>query len=372
VIVLEKEPRLASHQTGRNSGVIHSGVYYRPGSLKARLCVEGAALLVRFCQEQGIPYRLCGKLILATNDVERARLRALHERGAANGVAGLELIGPERLQELEPHARGLEALRVPGAGIVDYRAVAERFAEQIRAASGVIRMGTRVVGCVRRDGAWRVETTAGEMSARGLVSCAGLFADRLARADGARDLQIVPFRGEYEELRPERCGLIRAMIYPVPDPALPFLGVHFTRSIHGGVHAGPNAVLALKREGYRKRDVDLRDCWEMARFPGFWRMVRRHWRSGLEESWRSCSRAAFVRALQRLVPEVRAEDLQPGGSGVRAQAVRRDGGLADDFDIVAVPQALHVRNVPSPAATACLALARHLADQAALAGVMGK
>jgi L-2-hydroxyglutarate oxidase LhgO len=365
LLLLEKEPALAAHQTSHNSGVIHSGIYYAPGSLKARLCVAGARRLVEFCRERGVPFALTGKVIVAACDAEVPRLTALHERGQANGVPGLALLEAERLAALEPHARGVAALHVPGAGVVDYRQVAEALARDVQEGGGEVRTGTRVTGLRREAGEWRVETPAESLRAGFVLSCAGLHADRVARASGGGGaVCIAPFRGEYHELSPARRGLVRTMIYPVPDPALPFLGVHFTRGLDGAVHVGPNAVLALAREGYRRSDWNLRDCWDLARFPGTWGMARRVWRMGVAVTWRALSRAALVREAQRLVPEVRAQDLVPGGSGVRAQALGRDGALLDDFDVHQAPGALHVRNVPSPAATACRAVAEHLADLA--------
>ena len=366
LIVLEKEPAVGAHQTGHNSGVIHSGLYYRPGSLKAQTCVTGARLMAEFCQANRIPYRLCGKLVVATEASELAALEQLYQRGLANGVPGLGMIGPERLRELEPHARGLKAIHVPSAGIVDYAAVARAFARIIGAQGGEIRTSSRVLRLMRREGSWLAETTTGEVRSRALITCGGLHADRLAAmAGGRRELRIVPFRGEYYALLPERCFLVQGMLYPVPNPALPFLGVHFTRTITGGVHAGPNAVLALAREGYRKADINLRDLLDLATHPGFWRMARTYWRVGLEESYRSWSKRAFVRTLQRLVPEIRPADMGAGGSGVRAQAVDSAGALVDDFNIVQSEHAIHVRNVPSPAATASIRLGQHIADLAA-------
>jgi len=366
LILLEKEATVAAHQTGHNSGVIHSGVYYKPGSLKAKTCVAGAAMMKAFCREQGIRFELPGKVIVATRESELPRLRTLYERGLANGVEGVAMIGPERLRELEPHATGLAALHVPSAGLVDYAQVAEAMARQIHDRGGQVQLGSRVRS-IRRDGdQWTIATTTGEVRARDLIACAGLQSDRVAQMSGARqDAQIIPFRGEYYDVVPERRFLVASMIYPVPDPAMPFLGVHFTRTVTGGLHAGPNAVLAWKREGYRKRDVDLRDLARMAAFSGFWRMAAKHWKTGLEEAHRSWSKAAFVRALQRLVPEIRFDDLVPDGSGVRAQAVDQGGGLLDDFNIVARDHAVYVRNVPSPAATASLCIAKAIVDMAA-------
>ncbi|MBI3311914.1 MAG: L-2-hydroxyglutarate oxidase [Candidatus Omnitrophica bacterium] len=364
VVVLEKEPQVASHQSSHNSGVIHSGIYYRPGSLKATTCVVGASLMVEFCQAHRIPYEICGKVIVATEASEVPALERLYQRGAANGVKGVSLIGPERLRELEPHARGIKALHVASTGIVEYAAVARVLGELIQRRGGRIRPSTQVRRLVRRDGAWLVQTTSGELQARVVVTCAGLYADRLARmAHAPDDLRIVPFRGEYYELVPPRRFLVKNMIYPVPDPTLPFLGVHFTRAIGGGVHAGPNAVLALKREGYRKTDVSLADTFTMLQFPGFWRMSRRYWSVGVREWGRSLSRRTFVQALRRLVPEISPQDLVPGVHGVRAQAVDRGGALLDDFNIVPGDGAVYVRNVPSPAATASLRIAQLIADE---------
>ena len=366
LIVLEKEERLATHQTARNSGVIHSGIYYRPGSLKARTCVAGARLMVEFCRAHQIPHEICGKVVVAAEPSEVPALHALYQRGLANGVPGLSLIGPERLRELEPHARGIATLHVPSAGIVDYAAVASAMAKVIQSRGGTIQTSAQVRRLSRREGSWVLETTGGEVRARWLITCGGLHADRLAQMAGApADLRIVPFRGEYYELVPERRSLVKSIIYPVPNPALPFLGVHFTRSMTGAVHAGPNAVLALKREGYRKADVNLRDTLEMLRFPGWWRMAGKYWVTGLGELYRSLYKPAFVRSLQRLVPEVRAEDLTPGESGVRAQALDAAGSLLDDFNIVPSRYAVAVRNVPSPAATASLAIGKSIAEQAA-------
>ncbi len=362
VVLLEKELSVGRHQTSHNSGVIHSGIYYRPGSMKARTCVAGARRMVEFCAAERIPHRICGKLIVAATDAEAPALKTLHARGVANGVAGVALIGPQRMRELEPHAQGVQALHVPSAGIVDYGVVAQAMARRIAALGGVVRTGAELIRGALQGSAWSLETRAGTVEARYLVTCAGLQADRVAaRAGHLSDVRIAPFRGEYYDVAEPRRSLVRAMIYPVPDPALPFLGVHFTRSITGGVHAGPNAVLAWKREGYRKSDMDARDVAELLTFPGVWRMGARYWRPGLSELYRSCRKAAFVRALQRLVPEIRAADLAPGGSGVRAQALSRDGSLLDDFDLLPQPRALHVRNVPSPAATASLEIGRVIA-----------
>ncbi len=365
-IVLEKEPAIAAHQTGHNSGVIHSGIYYRPGSLKARYTVEGARRLVEFCRAHAIPHEICGKVVVATDAGELPRLEELHRRGVANGVpGGVELIGPERLREIEPHAAGIKALHVPATGIVDFVAVAHRYAELVRARGGEIRTATRVLGMHRESRDWVIETTQGPVRARHLINCAGLHSDRIARLSGCRPpVRIVPFRGEYYRLRPEREELVKALIYPVPDPAFPFLGVHFTRMIRGGVEAGPNAVLSFKREGYRKADFSPREAWDTLSFPGFWRLARQYWRTGLGEMYRSFRKPAFVRALQRLLPDLRSDDLEPGGAGVRAQAIDASGALVDDFSIQAIGGVIHVLNAPSPAATASLPIGEAIAAQA--------
>ena len=361
--VLEKEPRLAAHQTGRNSGVIHSGVYYRPGSLKARNCRRGKALLERFCEEHGVPYRRCGKVIVATREEELPRLRALFERAKANGVQ-CELVGPERLREIEPHARALLALWVPETGIVDFRAVCLRLAELVEE-RGEVHLRAEVKGIRRVNGAVVAETAAGAFKAKLLVNCAGLQADRVAKLAGDEPrVRIVPFKGEYYELRGRSKELVRALIYPVPDPRFPFLGVHLTRRIDGRVDAGPNAVLALAREGYGKCSVNLRDLWETLSFPGFWRMAKEHLRTGAVEVWRSAVKRAFAREVKRLVPAVEARDLVPAPPGIRAQAVAADGSLVDDFVLQRSGNVVHVLNAPSPAATAALAIAEEVARRA--------
>jgi L-2-hydroxyglutarate oxidase len=362
LIVLEAESSVGTHQTGHNSGVIHSGLYYRPGSLKARNCVEGREALYRFCAEHGIAHERCGKLVVATTEEEAARLDELERRGRENGLVGLRRLGPEQIREREPHAGGLAALFVPDTGIVHFPDVARAFAREVAAAGGRVETGARVIGCRRTGGGLVVETTRGEYEARALVNCAGLHADRVARLAGLRpDVLIVPFRGEYYELLPERRTLVRHLIYPTPDPRFPFLGVHFTRTIGGAVEAGPNAVLALAREGYTRAAISLRDLAGMAAFPGTWRMAARHWRKGIEEYWRSISRRAFVAQLARLVPEITAQDVRPAGAGVRAQALGRDGQLLDDFCLVEGEGMIHVLNAPSPAATASLSIGRTIA-----------
>jgi len=365
LVVLEKEAQLGAHQTGHNSGVIHAGLYYKPGSLKAAMSARGRRLLERFCEEHDVPYERCGKVVVATASDEVARLEELERRGRANGLGGIARWTPAQLNEREPHAAGVAALFVPETGIVDYARVVREYAVEVRRRGGEIRTGERVTGIQKRGGRVVIESTSGSLEARVLVACAGLESDRVAHMAGlAIDVAIVPFRGEYWMLAPQRSSLVRHLIYPVPDPAFPFLGVHFTRRIRGGIEAGPNAVLALKREGYARSSFDARDAWEIARWPGFWRLARRHWQNGLREQARSLSRSAFARACARLVPEVRPEDLAPGGAGIRAQAVARDGSLVDDFAITEGERMVHVINAPSPAATASLAIGEEVAARA--------
>jgi L-2-hydroxyglutarate oxidase LhgO len=366
LLLLEKEDRVGRHQSGHNSGVIHSGVYYKPGSLKAKLCVTGAAAMVGFCREHGIAHQVCGKVIVATNEAEFPRLEELRRRGEANGLTGLRSIGPDELRQIEPHASGLRALVVPSTGITNYAAVCDKYAEIIGGQGGTILTSHAVIGLKRSSDEIVVETNRGAFASTSLINCAGLFSDRISSMAGDDpQVMIVPFRGEYYDLVPERASLVRALIYPVPDPRFPFLGVHFTRRVSGTVDAGPNAVLAFRREGYKRTDFNLRDLASSLAFPGFWRMGAKNWRSGLDEFHRSFSKAAFVRALQRLVPEVQEADLVLGGSGVRAQAVTREGTLVDDFQFVPSRRMLHVLNVPSPAATASLVIGRAIVDMAA-------
>jgi L-2-hydroxyglutarate oxidase len=373
LVLLEKETNVGQHQSSHNSGVIHSGVYYKPGSLKAKLCVEGAQAMIEFCRVHGLPHQLCGKVIVATHAEEFQRLEELRRRGEANGLTGLRIIGADELHEIEPHASGLRALVVPSTGITDYAAVCGKYAELIRAQGGTILTSTAVTGVRNLTREVVVESSGPVFSATYLINCAGLFSDRIARmAGGEPDVLIVPFRGEYYDLISERSSLVRALIYPVPDPQFPFLGVHFTRRVNGSVDAGPNAVLAFRREGYRRTDFSLHDLASSLAFPGFWRMAAKHWRSGLHEFHRSFSKSAFVCALQRLLPEVRAEDLTSGGSGVRAQALRRDGALVDDFQFVPSGKMLHVLNVPSPAATASLVIGRTIVRTAEEGWELGK
>src|SRR5271166_4887665 len=363
LIVVEKEGHVAAHQTGHNSGVIHSGLYYKTGSLKARNCVAGAASMKRFCEEQAVPYEECGKLVVATSPEQVPRLEQLHQRGIANGVPGLRMLGPEEFREIEPHCAGIRALQVPTTGIVDYTVVANKYAELIERAGGAIVLDAKVMG-LHEDGQTNVvETRAGDFRARYVINCAGLYSDAVARMAGVHtDLEIVPFRGEYYEVKPECRHLVKALIYPVPDPRFPFLGVHFTRRVNGSVEAGPNALLALRREGYTGSGVELSEAVETLGYPGFWKMARKYWRMGMTEQYRSWMKPAFVKSLQKMVPELQELDLAPGGSGVRAQAVDRNGNLLDDFHFVPSRRMIHVCNVPSPAATASLEIGREIVD----------
>jgi L-2-hydroxyglutarate oxidase LhgO len=366
IVLLEKELELATHQTGHNSGVIHSGIYYKPGSYKARQCVEGARLMVEFCEKHGIRWERCGKVIVATRVEELPRLMTLYERGIANGVPGLALVtDPVRLRELEPHAAALHAIHSPSTGIVDYSQVCAAFARELGEHGVSVETNAPVTALTQVDDGWEVTTPRLIVRSRAIVNCAGLYSDAVARMAGSQsDVQIIPFRGEYYFLKPERRHLVRGLIYPVPDPEFPFLGVHFTRTVHGDVEAGPNAVLAFAREGYRFGRVKPAELAETLRFPGFRAMARKYWRTGAYEVYRSLSKAAFVKALQRLVPDLRSDDVTPGGAGVRAQAVSADGSLVDDFRIVETPGAIHVVNAPSPGATASIAIGRHIAGLA--------
>lgn len=364
VVVLEKEREIATHQTGHNSGVIHSGIYYKPGSLKAQLCVAGVKLLHRFCQQHEVPFESCGKLIVATSEEELPRLDELYRRGVGNGLQQLRVLQADEIREYEPQAAGLRGIHVPVTGIVDYARVAKEYAAVITSRGGEIQCSCEVRGIRHSEAATVVETTLGEIETRFLVNCAGLHSDRVSRMAGAKlDLTIVPFRGEYYDLAKDREWLVRGLVYPVPDPRFPFLGVHFTRRIGGGVEAGPNAVLALSREGYDKQSFRAKDVFDYATFPGFWIMAAKYGKVGAEEYYRSYSKRAFVRSLQKLIPAITEADLVPGGSGVRAQALDRNGKLIDDFRFAYTNGMLHVCNVPSPAATASLAIAGHVVDE---------
>lgn len=357
VLVLEKEKVLANHQTGNNSNVIHSGIYYKPGSLKAKNCIEGYHELVAFCEEHGIPHKLCGKVIVATDQNEVPLLENIFIRGEQNGLQNLKRLNAEELLEHEPHVTGLAGIYVPQTGIVDYRKVAEKYAELFLLAGGTIRLSEKVIDVRSSAGTITVVTEGTEYTAKLLVNCAGLYSDKIARyALPKLDVRIIPFRGEYYKLRKEKEHLVRTLIYPVPDPSFPFLGVHFTTMINGGVECGPNAVLAFKREGYKKSDVDLGEFAETLAWPGFHKIASKYWKTGFGEMYRSFSKAAFTKALQKLIPEVEESDLEPGGAGVRAQACDRTGGLLDDFMIVESPRAIHVCNAPSPAATSSLSI----------------
>lgn len=364
ITVLEKEPGVGRHQSGHNSGVLHAGLYYKPGSAKARLAVSGIREMTAFCVEHGIPHEVCGKLVVAATEEERPRLHALFERGTANGLRGLELLGPERMREIEPHVGGVEGLRVPEEGIVDYPLVSTTMARLLCERGVDLRTNAEVVGIRPQSGRWLVESRAGDIEADFLVTCAGLHADRVAALAGERrEVRIVPFRGEYYTLRPERQHLVRHLIYPVPDPSFPFLGVHFTRMIRGGVEAGPNAVIALSREGYGRLELRPGDLADALAFPGLWRFLRKHPRASVEELRRSFSRDLFAASLRRLVPSIEATDLLPGGAGVRAQAMRSDGSLVEDFAFAEREGALHVLNAPSPGATASLAIGGEIAGR---------
>jgi (S)-2-hydroxyglutarate dehydrogenase len=365
LLLVEKEDRVARHQSGHNSGVIHSGIYYKPGSLKAKLCVEGAAAMVVFCRQHGIPVEICGKIIVATSAEEIPRLQGLLERGQANGITGLKLLDKAQMREIEPHCGGMGWLHVPGTGITDYVAVCQKYAELIGAQGGTVLTGTEVTGVARSDGETVVETNRGSIGAKYLINCAGLHSDRVSRMAGEKtEVTIVPFRGEYYDLVPEREHLVRGLLYPVPDLRFPFLGVHFTRRVGGGVDAGPNAVLAFKREGYRRTDFSLQDAATTFGYSGFWHMAGKYWRSGAGEFYRSFHKPAFVRALQTLLPEIRSSDLVADGAGVRATAVSPDGSLVDDFQFVCSQNMLHVWNVVSPAATASLPIGREIVRMA--------
>jgi L-2-hydroxyglutarate oxidase len=365
LLLVEKEDRVARHQSGHNSGVIHSGIYYKPGSLKAKLCVEGAAAMAAFCREHGIPVEICGKIIVATTAEELPRLQGLLERGQANGISGLKLLDKAQAHEIEPHCGGVGWLHVPGTGITDYVAVCEKYAELIIAQGGVVSTATEVTGIARSNGETVIETSRGSLHTKYAINCAGLHSDRVSRLAGEKtEVTIVPFRGEYYDLVKDREHLVRGLIYPVPDLRFPFLGVHFTRRVGGGVDAGPNAVLAFKREGYRRTDFSLHDTATTFAYSGFWQMAAKYWRSGAGEFYRSFHKPAFVRALQTLLPEVGSSDLVADGSGVRATAVARDGSLVDDFQFKCADNMLHVWNVVSPAATASLPIGREIVGMA--------
>jgi L-2-hydroxyglutarate oxidase len=363
VTVLEKEDKVCAHQSGHNSGVLHSGLYYKPGSLKARLAVSGIREMVEFCQQHAVPHEICGKLVVAVTEAEVPRLRNLLERGTQNGLVGMRLLNREQMREIEPHVGGLEGLAVPQEGIVDYAKVSEALVKEIEAKGGSVVLKAKVTALELKNGEWRVGTTAGDYTADYVINCGGLHCDRLSVLAGEkREVRIVPFRGEYYKIRPESQHLVRNLIYPVPDPQFPFLGVHYTRLIYGGIEAGPNAVLAFAREGYRKTDLKVADLWDALSFSGLWRFLAKHKRMSWDELRRSFSKRLFCESLQRLVPEIQVADLSPGGAGVRAQAMSPDGNLLQDFCLLNRPRALHVLNAPSPGATASLAIGEEIAN----------
>ena len=361
ITVLEKEAQVGRHQSGHNSGVLHAGLYYKPGSTKARLAVRGIRQMIEFCGENGIPHEICGKLVVATEEDELPRLRELFGRGQENGLEGLAMLGPEQLREIEPHAAGIAAIRVPQEGIVDYPAVCAKLAEKIR---GRVLTRAKVHALRQSAQGWIAETALGVFESDYLINCAGLHCDRVSELAGLRpELRIVPFRGEYYKIKAERQYLVKNLIYPVPDPKFPFLGVHFTRLIHGGVEAGPNAVLAFAREGYRKTDINLADLFDALTYRGLWSFLRKYPRMCFDELRRSFSKELFCESLQRLVPELQLNDLEPGGAGVRAQALTPDGGMVQDFHILKHADSIHLLNAPSPGATASLAIGEEIVAQ---------
>ena len=363
ILVLEKENRWAAHQSGHNSGVIHSGVYYKPGSLKAQFATAGKRAVVEFCEEHGIKYDICGKVIVATQPDQVPIMEKIYQRGLANGLKGSK-IGPEELKEIEPHVKGVAAIRVPSAGIVDYKQVTEAYAKVLKGNGATLRLNTRVKAVSPNGPGLMVESNNGVFQTRFLVNCAGLHSDRIARKMGVEtNMKIVPFRGEYYQLKPEKRYLAKHLIYPVPNPDFPFLGVHFTRMINGEVHAGPNAVLSLKREGYTKKEFNLRDFVDVITYGGFWKLACKNWQEGTKEMIRSFSKAAFVRSLQELIPEVEANDIEPAGAGVRAQALMPNGKMMDDFVLLPGHRSIHVCNAPSPAATASIPIGEAIAER---------
>jgi L-2-hydroxyglutarate oxidase len=363
--VLEKEVRVAAHQTGNNSGVIHSGIYYKPGSLKAKNCIDGYHLLLDFCNSEKIPYELCGKIIVAIKEAELPLLDTLYERGVQNGLEGIRYITGDEIREFEPHCAGIRGIHVPQTGIVNYRLVTEKLAEKFYALGGDVLFNQEVLDVKVKKGFVDIQTNQKKFSTRVMLNCGGLYCDKIARMAGQNlDVKIIPFRGEYYSIKPVRAHLVRNLIYPVPDPNFPFLGVHFTRRISGEIEAGPNAVFAFRREGYKRRDFKWSEFWESLGWKGFRKVAWKYWKTGLGEYYRSYSKKAFTKALQQLVPELRMDDLEPGGAGVRAQACDRNGGLIDDFYIREDEGCVHVLNAPSPAATSALSIGRHVAGLA--------
>lgn len=361
LLLLEKESALAQHQTGNNSGVIHSGIYYKPGSLKAKNCIDGYHMLLDFANENNIPYDLCGKIIVATLPEELPRLEALYQRGIENGLTGLKWIEKDQIKDYEPYCTGIKALSVPQTGIIDYLLVSQKYGELVQAMGGEIKTNCKVTAINKKTEEACIVTTLGEFDAKLVINCAGLYSDKVAEmSQGPIDTRIIPFRGEYFLIKPERKSLVKNLIYPVPDPAFPFLGVHFTRMMNGNVEAGPNAVLALRREGYKKTDIHLGELWDTLSWPGFRKVSAKYWQTGLGEMWRSFSKAAFTKALQRLIPEITEDDLIPTHAGVRAQACDKSGGLLDDFKIIRDKNIINILNAPSPAATSSLSIGKSI------------
>lgn len=363
--VLEKEGKVAAHQTGNNSGVLHSGLYYKPGSLKAKNCIAGYNQLLEFCRNEGIPHDICGKIVVATNEFEIPRLETLYERGTQNGLKNLKKLKKEELKAYEPYVNGIAGIFVPQTGIIDFKAVSRKYAEKIQEAGGEILFNRKVLNIRQNGSSSHIETNLGDFETNLVVNCAGLYSDKVARLTVPRlNVKIIPFRGEYYKVKQEKQYLVKNLIYPVPDPAFPFLGVHFTRMIEGGIEAGPNAVFAMAREGYKKSDINLSELFESLTWPGFQKVAKKYWKTGLGEYYRSFSKAAFTRALQKLIPDIREQDLETGGAGVRAQACDREGGLLDDFLILEDKHVINVCNAPSPAATSSLAIGATVAGKA--------
>ena len=367
ILVLEKEDEVAHHQTGNNSGVIHSGLYYKPGSLKAKNCIDGYHMMIQFCDEHHIPYDLCGKVVVATDKSELGRLRDLFDRGRENGLEGLEMLGQARLKEIEPHLAGIQGIRVPQTGIVNYKQVCQKLAEIITQRGGEIHLNTLVQSMKETADNVQITTSTISVECQLIINCAGLYSDEVAKMHlGKLDTRIIPFRGEYFELTAEAEHLVKHLIYPVPDPNFPFLGVHFTRMIGGGIEAGPNAVFAFKKEGYLRTDFNFKEFFGSLLWPGFQKVMLKYWKTGLGEMYRSFSKKAFTKALQRLIPEVQEEHLVPAPAGVRAQACDRTGGLLDDFKIIHEKRAIHVINAPSPAATSSLSIGKTISEMVEL------
>ncbi len=362
--VLEKENRVAAHQTGNNSGVIHSGLYYKPGSLKALNCIKGYNLIVDFCKKEDIPHEICGKIVVATDQVEVPRLETLYERGVQNGLKNIKKLKKEELKDYEPHVTGVAGLFVPQTGIIDFKAVSNKYAEKIIELGGEVLLSRKVENIVKKNNSIHIETTLGQYETNLVINCAGLYSDKIASLTVPNlDVRIIPFRGEYYKIKESKHYLVKNLIYPVPDPAFPFLGVHYTRMIEGGIEAGPNAVFAMAKEGYKKSDINLKELFESLGWPGFRKVAGKYWKTGMGEYYRSFSKAAFTKALQKLIPEIQQDDLIPGGAGVRAQACDRTGGLLDDFLILESEHVINVCNAPSPAATSSLSIGATVAEK---------